>query len=76
MLNLDKDADALDLLADNIDPTKIKVQTATRYLDRKIEITLSSSDDVTFNALADAIEVFKKIYEQEMARLSGQHSSP
>ena len=76
MFDTDDELNRMDLLADQIDPAKIDVKTNTKYLDRQIEITISSTDDATFNAMADAIEIFKNIWMHEMQRLAGKHSSP
>jgi hypothetical protein len=68
-------ADDLDVLLADVDPTKLGVDVQPRFLDRQIVITVSATDDKTFNALAKVIETMKDILTQELQSIR-QHSKP
>lgn len=67
--------DDLDEIAADIDPTKLSVSAQPRFLDRQVIITISASDDQTFNALAKVIETLKDAFNYELQRMQ-QHSKP
>lgn len=67
--------DTLDSMVENVDPTKLGLTVEHRYLDRQIVVTISASDDATFNVLSKAADLLQEAYKLEMQHLHSLHSS-